>query len=348
MNIQWIGSPNFDKNSKPKTKIVLHWMAGTLAGTDKVFQDTKRGTSAHYGIEDREVHQYVNTDHVAYHAGVYKVNQESIGIEHSAAPGRDATPLTIETSINLIVDLCRKYNIPADRQHIIKHSEIKATQCPGTIPIDYIVEQVALKLKGAPPMAGLTDREYRDLYYKELGLNGVVAIGERFGDKPPEKWADEATALTSYTGVVKGKVDKALAAKDKAESEKRVAESNAKIYVEELSKERELTKQYEARNLEYAGTINSLSDQVTLLELQLEEAKAAKPFDWQRFTSRKFLVALLGSAVPVLNQAFGWQLNIDQILTIVGPLLLFVGVEGYADIKERVIQAKNNLPKVGK
>ena len=147
MTIQWIGSPNFDKNRKTPTKIVIHWMDGNLASADKVFQDTKRGTSAHFGVENNTVHQYVKEDCVAYHAGNYAVNQESFGIEHSAQPGRDASPETIESSAQLIAKLSKDWNIPLDRAHVLKHSEIKATQCPGTIPIDQLISR-AIQIKG--------------------------------------------------------------------------------------------------------------------------------------------------------------------------------------------------------
>lgn len=124
-------------------------MDGTLAATDQVFQDTERQTSAHYGIEDTTVHQYVKESDTAWHSGSGDMNLRSIGIEHSAAPGRPATQKTILTSSQLIATLCKQYNIPCDRSHIIKHSEVFPTQCPGTIPIDQIISQANVILKGA-------------------------------------------------------------------------------------------------------------------------------------------------------------------------------------------------------
>lgn len=137
-NIKWVGSPNFDTNRKPIDRIIIHWMVGTLASTDAQFQKPA-GTSAHYGIEDENIHQYVKEEHVAYHAGVYAMNQRSIGIEHSATPTRPASEATYRTSAALVAQICKKYNIPLDRQHILKHSEVKATQCCGTVDIDKII-----------------------------------------------------------------------------------------------------------------------------------------------------------------------------------------------------------------
>ena len=131
-------SPNQDGNRKPITKVVIHWIVGNLASADAVFAKPG-GVSAHYGVEDNTIHQYVAEDKVAYHAGVYSVNQESIGIEHSASPDRPASNATYATSGELIAQICKKYSIPLDREHIIKHSQIKATQCPGTMDIDRLI-----------------------------------------------------------------------------------------------------------------------------------------------------------------------------------------------------------------
>lgn len=138
--MDWTGSPNYTQASNRRIdRIVIHWMAGTLSATDSVFQNTSRQTSAHYGIENGIVHQYVDEKNIAWHAGNGTMNLRSIGIEHSAAPGRDASQETLETSARLIREICYRHGIPIDREHIIKHSEVIATQCPGTIPIDTLI-----------------------------------------------------------------------------------------------------------------------------------------------------------------------------------------------------------------
>ena len=111
-------------------------MVGTLASTDAQFQKAG-GTSAHYGIEDANIHQYVDEKNTAYHAGAWTPNLTSIGIEHSAAPNRPASDATYQTSIALCKELCAKYNLNPDTD-IIPHNSIVATQCPGTIDINRI------------------------------------------------------------------------------------------------------------------------------------------------------------------------------------------------------------------
>lgn len=135
----WKGSPNFDTLRKPIDRIVIHWFGmGTLEGASANFQKPN-GTSAHFGISDDRVWQWVKEENVAYHAGNYAMNQRSIGIEHDANPDKPLSEKSYETSASIIADLCKRYTIPLDRTHIIKHSEVKATQCPGTIDLDKLI-----------------------------------------------------------------------------------------------------------------------------------------------------------------------------------------------------------------
>lgn len=139
MNLTFIPSPNFDSNRVKIDTIFIHWIVGNLASADAVFKKPG-GTSAHYAVEDENVHQYVKEDKVAYHAGVYSWNQRSIGIEHSADPNRPASDKTYAISAKLIAEICKRHGIPLDRQHIKGHKEVKATQCPGTMDIDRLIQ----------------------------------------------------------------------------------------------------------------------------------------------------------------------------------------------------------------
>lgn len=145
MSIQWKGSPNYDTNRKPIRKIVIHWFGkGTLESADKRFQNPSSNVSAHYGISGETVYQWVKEENVAYHSGNYSVNQESIGIEHDATTTHDASDDTYRTSARLIVDISERFGIPIDREHIIKHSDVKPTQCPGTVDVERIIREARL------------------------------------------------------------------------------------------------------------------------------------------------------------------------------------------------------------
>ncbi len=143
MNIKAIGSPNFTegRGGNKIAGVIAHWMVGTLASTDQVFQNTVRNTSAHWGVEDDNVHAYVMEDDTAYHAGNWQVNQTTIGIEHSAAPGRVASDATYESSAQLIAAAAKKWGFAINSSTVRPHSSIVATQCPGTIDIPRLIKR---------------------------------------------------------------------------------------------------------------------------------------------------------------------------------------------------------------
>lgn len=173
MKITWIGTPNYweGRQGKRIDRIVIHWMVGTLASTDTVFSQNNSQVSAHYGIEEASIHQYVKESNTAWHSGDGNMNLRSIGIEHSATPSRPASTKTIETSAQLVADICKRYSIPCDRSHIIKHSEVSPTQCPGTIPVDTIISKAANILKGGD--VSEVDRDIaRILAFSVGGRNG--------------------------------------------------------------------------------------------------------------------------------------------------------------------------------
>jgi len=142
MQITWKGSPNFNDPTyrNPIDRIILHWFGvGTLDSANTRFQNSTNQVSAHYGISDSTVYQWVKEEDVAWHAGNFLMNQRSIGIEHDATTTKNATESTYLTSATLVSEICKRYNIPCDRNHILKHSQVVATQCCGTLDIDRII-----------------------------------------------------------------------------------------------------------------------------------------------------------------------------------------------------------------
>lgn len=53
----------------------------------------------------------------------------------------------------------------------------------------------------------------------------------------------------------------------------------------------------------------------------------------KRYTSRKMLLALLAAALPLLNSWFELDLDIATVAAAITPLMLFIGAEGWADVK---------------
>lgn len=144
----WKKSPNFwsgRKDYKPEL-IVIHIMDGTLAGTDSWFANPAAQVSAHYGIgKNGEVHHYVKEEDAAWHAGrvdtpsakLVKANVNpnlyTIGIEHEGKSNESWSDEMKQASALLIREICQRWQIPIDRNHVIGHYQIysKKPDCPA-------------------------------------------------------------------------------------------------------------------------------------------------------------------------------------------------------------------------
>ena len=60
-----------------------------------------------------------------------------------------------------------------------------------------------------------------------------------------------------------------------------------------------------------------------------------KKLKGSKYLSRKFILAIFAGLVVFANKAFDLELNLEEVLVIVGSLISFVVAEGIADIKER-------------
>lgn len=145
--IKQIPSPNFTKGRKSKVSmVVIHIMAGSLIGTDNWFSQKVSSASSHYGVGFKgEVHQYVQESDTAWHSGVVKAptialnganpNDIAIGIECEGSDLSKAPQAQIDAIIALVEDICKRNNIPVDRQHIVGHYQINSVtraNCPST------------------------------------------------------------------------------------------------------------------------------------------------------------------------------------------------------------------------
>jgi N-acetyl-anhydromuramyl-L-alanine amidase AmpD len=125
-------------------KIIIHTEVGFKAGTEAQFANPQAHVSAHYGVDqDGSLDQFVKETDTAWQAGNLFVNQESIGIEHEDMdrPNDPRPDALYATSGKLVYDICTFYDIPIDRDHILKHLEVSqlGTSCPDTLDIERIV-----------------------------------------------------------------------------------------------------------------------------------------------------------------------------------------------------------------
>jgi hypothetical protein len=113
--------------------IVIHIAQGSYSGTISWFQDPRSNVSAHYVVgRGGQVAQCVRNEDIAWHAGNWKYNTKSIGIEHAGYAGHKWTRRMYRSSARLSARLCKRFNIPVNH-HIIRHRSVPgvSTRCPG-------------------------------------------------------------------------------------------------------------------------------------------------------------------------------------------------------------------------
>lgn len=147
----WIPSPHrSSRQGHVPRAIVLHIMAGTLAGTDAWFVDPRSRVSTHYGIgKDGTVHQYVDVTEAAWGNGRVSPgapwpmladfpgvspNLYTISIEHEGEADEPWTEPMMMASAKLVGTLSSVFRIPLARPFIAGHREIfTGKTCPGWI-----------------------------------------------------------------------------------------------------------------------------------------------------------------------------------------------------------------------
>lgn len=116
------------ESSYPINYVVIHVAQGSYAGTVSWFQNPAAGVSAHYTIRssDGAVTQSVREKDIAYHAGNWTYNTQSIGIEHEGYVNQPSwfTDAMYRSSAALTRHLCDRYGIPKDRSRIIGHNQV--------------------------------------------------------------------------------------------------------------------------------------------------------------------------------------------------------------------------------
>ncbi len=113
------------------TTVVIHVAQDTFDNTVRTFQDPAHAASAHYVVRSADGYpaQCVRERDVAWHAGNWGYNTRSIGIEHEGWVDRPAyfTDTMYRASAALTAEICDKYGIPKDREHIIGHYQVPGT-----------------------------------------------------------------------------------------------------------------------------------------------------------------------------------------------------------------------------
>lgn len=149
--------PNYNIYRKGQSvkAIVIHIGEGTKDQIYNTFNNELNKVSSHYLVcMSGEIWQFVKEEDTAWHAGLVvnptaKVvldnlgvnpNLISIGIEHEGWGVSGINDIQYQKSADLIQDICGRYNLPIDSEHIISHNSIRANKsCPGAISVDKLI-----------------------------------------------------------------------------------------------------------------------------------------------------------------------------------------------------------------
>ena len=107
--IHWWGEPRGQSHQG-----VVNYLAGENA----------RWSSAHYVVSGERVTQLVGLEDTAFHAGVYDINAQSIGIE--------CRPEMDDATVSRVWDLVQKLNGSLGPLWLEPHQAFSSTGCPGT------------------------------------------------------------------------------------------------------------------------------------------------------------------------------------------------------------------------
>src|SRR3990167_1411413 len=154
--------------------------------------------SSHYSVDaDGAVWQFVQEKDTAWHCGIVvqptswlirtkggiNPNLYTIGIEHAGWGNQDITEIRYRTTAELLKDICYRYNIKIDRDHIIGHREIRNDKtCPGKIDIDKII-RMAEELKNPKIILATTyTSEYNKLQTQFTLLEKLVELWKKLNE----------------------------------------------------------------------------------------------------------------------------------------------------------------------
>jgi N-acetyl-anhydromuramyl-L-alanine amidase AmpD len=117
--------------------VVIHITECTAAQTVARFQKDGEEATSHYLIprdEHQKIVRFVDEFDTAYHSGNYQYNVQSVGIEHEGFIRDGGFPESMyRRSAQLTARICRRWNIPIDREHIIGHNEVPDPNHPGEL-----------------------------------------------------------------------------------------------------------------------------------------------------------------------------------------------------------------------
>lgn len=123
--------------------VVHHGATTSLDSIGTAFARAGRNGSAHYGVSNNQIHQYVDEANTTWHCSNWWGNVRTVGIEttnSTGAPNWGIAPDTFETLVKLVADIAKRNNLgklwinpKADMPVLSGHKDWygASTVCPG-------------------------------------------------------------------------------------------------------------------------------------------------------------------------------------------------------------------------
>ncbi len=172
--------------------IVLHRSGGTAEAMRARFTNGATLVSTHYVVTRQgDIVQYVDENDTAFHAGIAinaswkrlkaRVNPNfyTLGIELEGSPDDTAPQEQSDACAELVAEISARRNIPIDADHIVLHSEIRASRdCPGsTLDRADILQRALLAATAAQWFPAASDVEIlRDTNLREGAPSSAAQV----------------------------------------------------------------------------------------------------------------------------------------------------------------------------
>ena len=108
-------------------RIVVHVTEGSFWGSVRWLRNPRAHASSHYVVSRRgKIIQLVHLSDIAWHAGHWGTNEQSVGIEHEGYTYGSAgfTDAQYHASARLAAWIARRSLMPIDRAHLIGHAQV--------------------------------------------------------------------------------------------------------------------------------------------------------------------------------------------------------------------------------
>ena len=129
--VVWLkGSGNFTpahRQIHSLDRVVVHVTEGSFWGSVSWLRNPRAHASSHYVVSRKgKIVQLVHLSDIAWHAGHWGTNEQSIGVEHEGFTygGLGFTSAQYHASARLTAWIARRSLLPIDRRHVIGHHEV--------------------------------------------------------------------------------------------------------------------------------------------------------------------------------------------------------------------------------